>query len=334
LYVLSALIDNKETRTTEAHQSLLAKTAFILERLFATQYQERALSVSVVSNVLDSPPNPSRSELLLFASKFQLLEGPTNDATLPLAAADLFRANPEKCYDDLFARFKADPLFGQSLVHLVSCAHNTGMAQQDANWAGQGLDLFKLQLHEPEEKVPAKKANVRDSKLKKGKAPQQRNTSKAEPAKDPIEEVQNAAAVKIQTVWNRCRVRTRNVAKFFAINKWELLSIYSSECVSSNRIIPQSRRRHSNPNDRRRGNHLKNRSHTARTRDHQARRLLLHRNNHWRLFWHSLGRLYSRLVPKIRKLLVLLPVTSCVPSLVSTRLRHIFSGQRCIAIND
>jgi hypothetical protein len=215
LYILSALSDNKETKSNELHQSLLAKTAFILDNLFVSFYQERALSQSIVTSVLDSPPNVFRSAFLLFAAKVQLLDVPTGDVTLPLLAADLFRNSPERCYDDLVGRFRSDPLFAPAAVYVICCAHNVGLSVQGSIWSAQALDLLKTQLHEPEEKQP-KKSNPRDSKQRKSKpTPVAKTTVKLEPTRDATEDAaENAAAQRIQLHWNRYRARTRGCAKY------------------------------------------------------------------------------------------------------------------------
>jgi hypothetical protein len=242
LHIVSALTDNKDTKTQELHQALLARTAFAIDSILVPLYQERTLSVSIVANVLESPANPWRSSFLLFASKSQLLDSATNDATLPLVAADIFRNSPERCYDDLTTRFRADPVLGQNVVYLISCAHNCGYIQQAITWSGQGLEVLKSQLHESEEKMPNRRANPRDSKMKKGKPnPAQRNLSKVELTKDPMEEAENAAATKIQTVYNHFRVRTRSLAKFLTINKWRAaLNLISAMCVMECEIQPSA----------------------------------------------------------------------------------------------
>jgi hypothetical protein len=208
------------------------------------------------------------------------------------------------------------------------------MAQQGANWAGQGLDLFKLQLHEPEEKVPAKKANVRDSKLKKGKPTPQRSASKTESAKDPMEEAQNAAPVKIQTVWNRCRVRTRNTVKFFAVNKWRAaLNLFAGMCVVESDQPATSTMSQQSERPTTRKQLQKPKSHGKDKRPANEKAVVTPEQSLAVVLAFSRGDCArgSRQRPGDCSFFCL--SAGRLPSLVGTRLHHIFCGQHCIATN-
>jgi hypothetical protein len=111
------------------------------------------------------------------------------------------------------AYFGADQLSGQSAVYLVSYAHNCGSIQQAIKWkwSGQGLKVLKGHRHESEEKVPNKKVNPRNSKLKRGKlAGTQRNIPKMEMTKDLMEEAATATTATgsgfpLRTICRDCR---------------------------------------------------------------------------------------------------------------------------------
>lgn len=236
LFIIEALKENKETSKEPQHQEILARCSFSLDSTLTTLYQERQLSLYVMQSVAELPPNPNRSAFLLFASRQQLLESNPGDQTLPLYAAELFRNAPERSYDDLFNKFKVDPMFPAAAVYLVAAAHNTEYSLHGANWSQQALEYIKTGLpsHETEEK-PTKRANSRGgakAQLKKKLSPMKGRN--AQP-KTPEEEAELAAAVKIQGLWNRFHTRRKNLAKFEAVNKYRAaLNLLQAMCHLEN----------------------------------------------------------------------------------------------------
>ena len=237
LFIMSALKTNKQTQKDPVHQDIIARCAFALDSAFAYLYQERQLSVFVMSCILELPPNPMRTSFLMFASRYHLLESNIGDSTLPLAAADLFRASPEKAHDDLFNKFKTDPSYLMAATYLVANAHNDGLVTQGAAWATTALDYVKSQLSETEEKNQAKKGA-------KTKEPQKQTKPKKQPAKkdkkgqaqsgvnstDDLQSVQ--AATKIQTVYVRYNQRQKNLKKFTEANKYRAaLNMLQAMCM-------------------------------------------------------------------------------------------------------
>jgi hypothetical protein len=205
--------------------------------------------------VIELPPNPSRSAFLFFSGRQQLLQANHGDQTLPLLAVELFRTAPERAFDELFAKFKLDPMFPRSAVYLVYAAHHTDAYGHGLAWANQALDFLKSQLHEPEEK-PAKKPNARSS----AKAPPPKRRGAASrggrnPQRLSLEsEAEIAATAKVQTVWNRYQARRRNLARFGAVNRYRAaLNLLQAMCAMENEMpspvaVPESiraGRRHS-----------------------------------------------------------------------------------------
>lgn len=236
LYIIDALKTNKETAKDPVHQEITAKAAFILDSIFTTLYQERQLSLFVMSAVSLTPVNKFRSSFLLFASKNLLLESNPNDSTLPLYAAEMFRSSPERCFDELLSKFKQDPLFPSAAVYLVGAAHNTGMVNQGSNWATQALDYLKTVLQENEEKSQAKKSNARSnskaSQKKKTPPPKGKNKEQAKAPPPEETEAETAAALKITTVWNRYQSRRKNIIKFDSLNKYRAaLNLLLAMCM-------------------------------------------------------------------------------------------------------
>ena len=231
LYVLAALKENKETMNLPLHQELIAKVSATLDHIFVSYHQERPLCQYVVSSVLETTPNEYRSAFLLQSAKQQVLDGPTGDATLPVAAADIFRNAPERGYDDLFNKFKADPSFPEMAVYMVSCAHNVGLVNQGATWSAQALEHIKSLVAEPEEKNNKKNAaKGKTSVLKKtvkGKGASKNEQPEAEPDESEI-----AAGNKIHAVWRRYAKRSKNLEKHAAVVQYRAaLNLLSGMCL-------------------------------------------------------------------------------------------------------
>ena len=231
LYILSALKDNKETASYPLHQELVAKVASTLDQIFASYYQERPLCQYVVSSVTETQQNEFKSAFLMQTSRQQLLDGPTGDNTPPVVAAEIFRNVPERGYDDMFNKFKADPSFPQMAVYMVSCAQNVGLVNQGANWSTQALEYIKSQIAEPDEKNAKKNAaKGKTSALKKpvkGKTAQ-----KGEPAEGEPDEAEIAASNKIHNVWKRFSKRSKNLEKYESVVKYRAaLNLLSGMCL-------------------------------------------------------------------------------------------------------
>lgn len=234
LYIIDSLKNNKETSKSELHQKLAAKCSYAFNSILIQLYQERQLSSYAMNSVIELQPNLARSEFMLFASKNQMLEANVNDSTLPLAAAEMFRTYPERCYDDLFSKFKTDPQFPSSAVYLISAALNAGYCSQGMNWSNSALEFIKSTLHEPDEKTQQKKPNARsNSKVQQRKRVTATKGKKNEPAKPPEDDAaENSAATKIQTVWNRYHHRRANLAKFDSVNKYRAaLNLLLAMCM-------------------------------------------------------------------------------------------------------
>ncbi|OHS98085.1 hypothetical protein TRFO_35548 [Tritrichomonas foetus] len=233
LVIVNALRTNKKTVSKELHQEVLARASYAIDSLFNWYYQEKQLAQFILGAVQSLPANQFRTFFLLFAAKNQILESSTGDSTLILSAADSFRSSPDKAYEDIFNKFKADPLFYQAAVYVISAAHNAGLCSQGANWASQCLEYIKSQLHEVEEKVPTKRGNARNQKAaakpKKGATPAKGNNKnqQADPNKAPEEnEAEQHAATKIQSVWHKYKNRTKNIAKYNDANKYRAAICY------------------------------------------------------------------------------------------------------------
>lgn len=241
LFVISALAKNKNTVNDELHQLILSRASYAIDSLFVWLYQERQLSQFIISAVQSLPADQFRSFFLLFASKNQLLESSTGDQALLLAAADFFRISPERSFDEIFSKFKTDPLFYQAAIYVISAAHNVGLYSQGNNWASQCLDYVKTQLHETEEKQPSKNKNARNVKQAKPKKQTQakgkdKGSQQGDNSKPPEEnEAEIHAASKIQSAWHKLRNRTKSNAKFFELNKSRAAICYlQSLCLIEN----------------------------------------------------------------------------------------------------
>lgn len=281
LYIISALMKNKETVNDELHQVILSRASFAVDSLFVSLYQEKQLSQFIINAVQSLPADQFRTFFLLFASKNQLLEASTSDSTLLLAAADCFRSSPERCFDDIFSKFKTDPLFNQAAIYVISAAHNIGLYAQGTNWSSQCLEYFKSQLHETEEKQPSKSKNARNVKQTKPKKQTQtkgkdKGSQQGDNSKPPEEnEAENHAAMKIQSVWHKYRNRSKNISKFFEINKSRAAICYlSGLCIMENEkqeelVIQQSDR---NATSRKHSKQTKNKTPTSKKTedDHQV----------------------------------------------------------------
>jgi hypothetical protein len=239
LYIVQALRTNTETSNQSLHQELLAKTAFSLDLALSTLYQERQLSLLVVNSVLELPPNPTRSAFIFFAARQQLLEVSQGDQTLPILAANLFRANPERSFDELFAKFKQDPQFPTAAVYLVYAAHHTNAHGLGLSWAGQTLEYVRGLLRDSERQVKQAK-NWAASKLQKQKKkPPGKGSGKSQTKQPPEDENEVAAATKIHATWNKYQTRRRNIAKFDTMNRIRApLNLLQAMCTMENESPP------------------------------------------------------------------------------------------------
>lgn len=224
LSIVSALNKNKKSVKSELHQSILAQASFAIDTLFIRMYKERQLSQFIINAVQTLPQDEFRTFFLLFASKNQLLDSSTGESTLLSAAADSFRSSPERSFDDIFNRYKADPLLGDALVYLISAAHNIGLYQQALNWSTTALEFLKNQLHEAEDKQSTKAKNAKNVKqakpTKKPAVGKGKDKPQGDSSKPPEEvEAETNAALKIQSAYNKYRNRRKNIAKFFEANK-------------------------------------------------------------------------------------------------------------------
>lgn len=234
IYIINTLKNNKHTQKAEPHQILLAKASFVLDSLLVQYYQERQLTGFVMNSVVELQSNPYRTAFILFASKNKLLENNVNDSTLPLVAAEMFRTSPEKSFDDLFAKFKADPQFLPCAVYLVTAAHHCGYCTQAITWCSNALEYIKTTLQEPDDIKSQKKAPSRaNSKVQQKRKPTIGRGKKNEPiTKSPDEENEIQAATKIQSVWNKFKRRQNNLSKFKTANKYRAaLNLLMGVCM-------------------------------------------------------------------------------------------------------
>ena len=245
LFIINSLKFNKKTQNTPEHQEILAKAAYALDSALVKLYQERQLSLYIMNSVLELPQNHWRQVFLLFAAKNQITESTFgNDQTLPYYAAEMFRSSPDKSYDDLFSKFKLDPLFPAAAIYLISAAHNTGMFSQGANWAKQCLEYIKSIVHENEEKPTNKKSSRNQKNPPKKKLAQGKGKSK-DISKSSQEDIQMTnAAAKIQQVWAKRQARNKNIQKYYDYNQFRcVLNLLYAMCILEN----EQTLAHSNP---------------------------------------------------------------------------------------
>lgn len=230
LFIVTALKANKSTQKDPVHQDIIARASFALDNAFVNLYQEKQLSVFVMNSIIEMPPNPMRSAFIMFASRYHLLESSIQDSTLPLAAADMFRASAERSHDELLTKFKADPGYLCAAAYLVANAHNDGLLTQGASWSTAALDHAKTLLDDDK------------NNAKKGKA---KEPAKAKTAKKPVKKDKNAsnqgstedvaataAASKIQQTWIKYNTLMKNLKRFHDANRYRCaLNMLNAMCL-------------------------------------------------------------------------------------------------------
>lgn len=236
LFVLNALKWNKQTENEQSHMNLLAKVSFAIDAVLATLYQEKQLAQFVLNSVVESSANQFRSSFMMFAAKYHILEQNSNEQVLPYSAADIYRSSPDKAYDELFSKFKADPHFLQAATYLVACAHNDGCLTQGLAWSNQCLEYLKLILSDSDAASLKKKEKKGESKPVRGKTSQSKSRksdkSKSSSQMSQIDTSQTQDVTKIQNAWIRYSNRKSNLAKFYKANKYRAaLNMLQAMCI-------------------------------------------------------------------------------------------------------
>lgn len=222
--IVNALKVSKSTKNDLRHQMILTRTSFALESVLLMCYKEKKISQYIINTIIETSHNDYRSKFLMFCSKSQILEMPTGfDQTLPYYAAELFRLSPEKSYDELFNKYKSDPLFPKAATYICSAAYDSGNYQSSIQWCHSALEYLRTLLHEPEIlQKNNRKNNTRSStKVTKKKTPPPKNSkNKNENQKQSADDqLLHASAQKIQANFLKFYNRTKSIAKYYDINK-------------------------------------------------------------------------------------------------------------------
>ncbi|KAK8887597.1 hypothetical protein M9Y10_038648 [Tritrichomonas musculus] len=240
LYVIDTLRINKETAGTELHQSLLSKSSFALDSVFVKLYQEKQIVDLVASSVLEMPESQLRTNFALFASKNRFLpqikgNNKSSDPGLQvkIMAAQMYKANPDKSFDDFFSKYKNDDNFAQIAVFLISAAHNEGKFELAIKWCNSALDFLRSELAElckKKEEQPKDESRSQSKMQGKKKPAKSKKNEPPPPTEEELAELK--ASAKIKEVWKRYKERYDKNNKFYQLNKFRAaLNLFLAICM-------------------------------------------------------------------------------------------------------